>query len=90
MDSIKVVKIVNKKPYRTILKKGEYKKNKKGQIILPNKYFSKGYFERISNRKWYKLPILKIIKRKINKSKKKRLKKRLMKKPTKKIKYLKK
>ena len=88
MDSIKVVKIVNKKPYRTILKKGQYKKNKKGLIILPNKYFSKGYFERISNREWYKLPILKIVKHKINKSKKKRLKKRLMKKPTKKNKIL--
>jgi len=85
MDSIKVVKIVNKKPYRTILKKGQYKKNKKGQIILPNKYFSKGYFERISNRKWYKLPILKIVKHKINISKKKRLKKRLIKRTTKNI-----
>ena len=85
MDSIKVVKIVNKKPYRTILKKGEYKKNKKGQIILPKGYFSKGYFERIPNRYWYRLPILKIVIHKINKkSKKKRLKKRLMKKTNKK------
>ena len=39
MESIKVVKIINNEPYRTILKKGEYKKNKNGQIILPKDYY---------------------------------------------------
>ena len=58
MESIKVVKIINNEPYRTILKKGEYKKNKNGQIILPKDYYSCGYFERISSRDWSKLPEL--------------------------------
>ena len=58
MESIKVVKIINNEPYRTILKKGEYKKNKNGQIILPKDYYSCGYFERISSRDWYELPEL--------------------------------
>ena len=58
MESIKVVKIINNEPYRTILKKGEYKKNKNGQIILPKDYYSCGYFQRISSRDWSKLPEL--------------------------------
>ena len=58
MESIKVVKIINNEPYRTILKKGEYKKNKNGQIILHKNYYSCGYFERISSRDWSKLPEL--------------------------------
>ena len=58
IESIKVVKIINSEPYRTILKKGEYEKNKKGQIFLPKDYYSCGFFERISGRDWSKLPKL--------------------------------
>ena len=55
---IKVVKIVDKKLYRTILKKKDYKMNKNKQIILPKGFYSKGFLERVWSIDYNSLPIL--------------------------------
>ena len=54
---IKVVKITDNGPQRTILKKGEYKYDS-GKITLPKGFYSAGYYERLTDGDWNKLPEL--------------------------------
>ena len=57
-NSLKVVYTYNNKPYRKILKKGEYEILKDGKIKLPKNHFSAGYYERLTDSDWKDLPIL--------------------------------
>ena len=57
-NSLKVVYTYNNKPYRKILKKGEYEILKDGKIKLPKNHFSAGYYERLTDSDWIDLPIL--------------------------------
>ena len=57
-NSLKVVYTYNNKPYRKILKKGEYVLLKDGKIKLPKNHFSAGYYERLTESNWDDLPIL--------------------------------
>ena len=45
--------------YRVILEPHQYKTLPNEQIILPDKFYSRGYYERVSDSDWEKLPWLK-------------------------------
>tara|TARA_A100001037_G_C14802155_1_gene479392 strand:- start:106 stop:333 length:228 start_codon:yes stop_codon:yes gene_type:complete len=55
---IRVVKITQNGPRRTLLHKEICSINNFGQIILPKDYYSAGYYERLTDDHWENLPNL--------------------------------
>lgn len=54
---IRVVKRVNDTMYRAILEPDQYTFNEIGQIILPDGYYSAGFYERVNEGSdWDELP----------------------------------
>ena len=54
----KVVFMSDKGTFKAMLNDSQVKKGERGQVILPDNFYSKGYFERMSDGNWDSLPEL--------------------------------
>ena len=51
-EVVKAVCILNRRIYRTLLYPNQYQRLNSWQIQLPPNYYSRGYYERMSDKSW--------------------------------------